>query len=73
MKRNRARPILIRHVNLLWYPVTLVPVIGLFLASAYGLVPGIVGPLALFLLFFWLFSFGFAVYAKLRKPKDPRQ
>ena len=73
MSRRRPRAILIRRVSLIWYPVLLVPVVALFLASAYGYLPGMVGPLALFLLFFLLFSFGFAVYAKLRQPKDLRQ
>ena len=38
-----------------------------------GQLPIVVLPLALFLLFFWIFSFGFAIYAKVRKPKDLRQ
>lgn len=73
MKGNKAKEVLIRRVNPLWYPVALVPLVALFLASAYGYLPMLVGLFAIFLLFFWLFSFGFAVYSKFRKPKEPRQ
>jgi len=73
MKSPQPKEVLIRKVNLLWYPVALVPLVGLFLASAYGYLPMLVGLFAIFLLFFWLFSFGFAVYSKFRKPKEPRQ
>ena len=73
MKGDKARQVLIRKVNLLWYPVALVPLVALFLMSAYGYLPMLVGLFAVFLLFFWLFSFGFAVYSKFRKPKEPRQ
>ncbi len=71
MKGNR--PVLVRQVNLWWYPVTLVPLVALLLATAYGYVPALAGLLALFLFFFWIFSFGFAVYSKFRQPKEPRQ
>lgn len=73
MKGSAPRDLLIRRVNLLWYPVALVPLVALFLASAYGYLPALVGLFAVFLLFFWLFSFGFAVYSKFRKPREPRQ
>jgi hypothetical protein len=74
MKANKTKEVLIRQVNLLWYAVALVPLVALFLASAYGYLPALVGLFAVFLLFFWLFSFGFAVYSKFRKPpKEPRQ
>lgn len=70
---SKSRAVLIRKVNLIWYPMALVPILALFLATAYGYLPMLVGLFAVFLLFFWLFSFGFAVYAKFHKPKEPRQ
>jgi hypothetical protein len=73
MKGARNKEVLIRQVNLLWYPVALVPLVALFLASAYGYLPALVGLFTVFLLFFWLFSFGFALYSKYRKLKEPRQ
>lgn len=73
MSKAPVRPVLVKRINLLWYPVTLMPLVALFLASAYGFLPALVGLFSVFLLFFWLFSFGFAVYSKFRKPKEPRQ
>ncbi len=73
MKGGRNKEVMIRQVNLLWYPVALVPLVALFLLSAYGYLPMLAGLFAVFLLFFWLFSFGFAVYSKFRKSKEPRQ
>jgi hypothetical protein len=67
---GKRKDLLVRKVNLIWYPVTLVPILALFFAAAY--VP-LLGLLALFLCFFWLSSLGFALYARLRKPKEPRQ
>jgi hypothetical protein len=73
MRDAKPKQVLIRQVNLLWYPRALLPLVGLFLASAYGYLPALVGLFAVFLLLFWVFSFGFAVYSKVRKPKEPRQ
>lgn len=73
MKGDKAKQVLIRQVNLLWYAAALVPLVALFLASAYRYLPTLVGLFAVFLLFFWLFSFGFALYSKFRKPREPRQ
>lgn len=73
MPDRRPREVLIKRINWWWYPVTLVPVVALFLASAYGYVPYLVGLVALFLAFFWLSSLGFALYARFRKKKDLRQ
>jgi hypothetical protein len=73
MRAAKSKEVLVRKVNLIWYPVALVPIVGLFLASAYGFLPVLVGLFAVFLLFFWLFSLGFALYSKYRKPKEPRQ
>ncbi|MHB1109474.1 MAG: hypothetical protein ACYCZU_04020 [Devosia sp.] len=70
---RNPRKVLIHKINLVWYPVTLLPILALFLAAAYGYLPMLVGLFTVFLLFFWLFSFGFAVYSKLRKPREPRQ
>jgi len=73
MSGDKSKRVLIRQVNLIWYPVALVPLVALFLASAYGYLPVLAGLLSVFLLFFWLFSFGFAIYSKFRKSKEPRQ
>ncbi len=73
MRGPRSRPATLRRVNLLWYPVALIPIIALGGATLLGGLPILLFPIALFFLFFWLFSFGFAVYAKLQKPKEPRQ
>jgi hypothetical protein len=71
--RNRRPPTTLQSVKLLWYPLALVPIIGLTAAALVGWLPAIVLPIMLFFLFFWIFSFGFAVYAKLKRPKDLRQ
>ncbi|MDP1730886.1 MAG: hypothetical protein Q8L54_06835 [Devosia sp.] len=74
MSGPKSKEVLIRKVDLIWYPLALVPILALFLAGAYGYLPMLVALFAVFLLFFWLFSFGFAVYSKFRKPpKEPRQ
>ena len=61
------------RISLAWYPPALLVVIALLVLPVTGQLPIVVLPLALFLLFFWIFSFGFAIYAKVRKPKDLRQ
>ena len=73
MTRKRRPPATLRSVNLLWYPLALLPILGLAIASLIGWLPLIVFAITLFFLFFWIFSFGFAVYAKLKRPKDLRQ
>ena len=73
MRPPRSPPVTLRRVNLLWYPVVLIPIIALGAATLLGWLPLVAFPIPLFFLFFWLFSFGFAVYAKLRRPKEPRQ
>lgn len=73
MTRNRRPPATINSVNLLWYPLALLPILALAIAALVGWLPLIVFPIMLFFLFFWIFSFGFAVYAKLKRPKDLRQ
>ena len=70
----KSKEVLVRSVSLIWYPLALIPIVGLFFAAIFGYVPAMLAPMATFLLFFWIFSFGFAVYGKLRKPpKDLRQ
>lgn len=67
------RPVLMRRVNLIWYPVTLLPLLALFYFAFTGGLPIWVALIAVFLLLFWLFSFGFALYESLRKKPDLRQ
>lgn len=75
MNAQRYKPVLIRRVNLWWYPLALLPIIGLGWLSIIGTLPAIFAPLSLFALFFWIFSFAFAIAGKLKKtpPTDPRQ
>ena len=73
MKSPRKPPASIRTVNLLWYPLALIPIIGLGALALVGWLPLFVLPIALFLMFFWIFSLGFAVYAKLRTHRNLRQ
>jgi hypothetical protein len=63
---RRRAPITLRTVRLRWYAVALIPIAALVIAPLQGRVPGEVIVVAAFLLFFWLFSFGFAIYAKMR-------
>ncbi len=71
--KPRHKPLLVHRVNFIWYPVTLVPIVALFLAGSAGFWPVPLTLLALFLFFFWLSSLGFAIYAVLKKSKEPRQ
>ena len=73
MTRKKSPPSTLNSVNLLWYPVALLPIALLMIASLVGWLPALALPIALFFLLFWIFSFGFAVYAKLKSPKEPRQ
>ncbi len=73
MSDHRPRDVLIKRINFWWYAITLVPVLALFLAAAYGYLPIFVVLFAIFALIFWLSSLGFAIYAIFRKPKEPRQ
>lgn len=70
MSSRRPRPVLIRRVHLIWYPLTLLPILALFFAAATGYLPPLIALVALFLFFFWLSSLAFALYQRLRKPKD---
>ena len=79
LTRAANRPILIRRINLWWYPVALLPILALGWLTFANLLPGIFAPLVLFALIFWLASFVMAVIGKLRGPKadksapEPRQ
>ena len=73
MSRRQPRPVLVRSVHLIWYPLTLLPIVALFFAAGAGYLPPLVALAALFLFFFWLSSLGFALYQRLRKPKDGRK
>lgn len=68
---GKYKPILIKRVSLWWYPVMLLPILAFGWFSITGLVPAFLVPLSLFALFFWIFSLGFAIAGKLRKPRDP--
>lgn len=70
----KYKPILVERVRLWWYPLALIPILALLYAGFSGILPSLVSVLALFVFFFWLFSFGFAIYSKLtRRRSDPRQ
>ena len=73
MSRPRAHPGGLHKVNLAWYPLALLPILLLVGAPIAGWLPILVLPLGLFFLFFWLFSFGFAIYGKMTRAKEPRQ
>ena len=53
---------LLRSVNLIWYPVALVPIAALVWLGITGVVPQILAVLAIFCFFFWIFSLLFALY-----------
>ena len=61
-----------RTIRLWWYAVALAPIALLILAPLQGWLPGEVILPGAFLFFFWLFSFAFAIYAKLRQPRTRR-
>lgn len=71
-RRPPARADLPR-LRLWWYGAALPPVLGLVAAPLLGRAPLLLLPVGLFLLFFWIFSLGFAIYARLRKPPVLRQ
>ena len=73
MSKNPSKPILMRKVHLIWYPVALVPILALAYFSFNGTLPMMLGLAAVFLLIFWIFSFGFALYETFRKRPDLRQ
>ena len=72
-RRRKPKALLVGRVNFVWYPLTLIPILALVVAGLAGWLPSLVGLLGLFCLFFWIFSLGFALFGKLRPPKEPRQ
>lgn len=74
MAKLRNKPVLVERVRLWWYPIALVPILALLYAGFTGILSSLFGLVGLFALFFWVFSFGFAIYGKLKRPPpDPRQ
>jgi len=73
MSPRRGPPATLRNVRLWWYAVAAIPIALLIYAPLMGWLPAALIVVGLFLLFFWIFSLGFAIYAKLRAPKDLRQ
>jgi len=69
LARSANRPILVRRVQLFWYALALVPILGLGWLALQNLIPSLVLPLILFALVFWIASFVMAVIARLRAPK----
>lgn len=72
MKPAANREVILKRVNLWWYPLTLLPIVMLGYAAVAGWVPQLFAVLAVFLLFFWLFSLIFALVALVRKPQAKR-
>jgi len=75
MNDVRPRNVIVKRVNFLWYPLTLLPIVALFFAAAYGYISPWFGLIGFFAGMFWLFSLLFAVYSLFRKPpnREPRQ
>jgi hypothetical protein len=73
MPELRNKPVLIRRVNLVWYPLALLPILLLGYAALSGWVPQMLILASIFLLFFWIFSFGFALWSLTRGKTEPRQ
>ena len=67
---NENTPALLKSVNLIWYPVSLVPIAALLYLGVTGTLPFFAAIIAIFFFFFWLFSLLFALYEtfKRRKP-----
>ena len=73
MARPPKRPTSLSTVRLWWYAIAVVPIALLVAAPLLGWLPGEVIVIGLFALFFWIFSLGFAIYARVSKPRDLRQ
>jgi hypothetical protein len=73
LSRRPRPPSGLAGVRLLWYPLALVPILLLIGLPIAGKAPMLLLPLGLFLLFFWIFSLGFAIYARQRQPPVHRQ
>lgn len=61
---NPNAPPLLKEVRLLWYVMALVPIAAALYLGVTGVLPQFVAVLAIFVFFFWLFSFLFALYEK---------
>jgi hypothetical protein len=70
LARAGNRPLLVRRVQLRWYLLALVPLLGLGWLALTNLIPGMFLPLVIFALIFWLTSFAMAIVAKLRTPRQ---
>ncbi len=57
-------PQLITRVNFAWYAAALAAILALGWLSLSGVLPAMVLLLDMFLLIFWLFSLGFALYER---------
>jgi len=75
MNDVRPRHVIVKRVNFIWYPLTLLPIVALFLGAAYGYVSPWFALIGFFAFMFWLFSLLFALYWLFRKPpnREPRQ
>lgn len=74
MARAAGKQILIRRINLWWYGAAAVPIAALVYLGVKGIIPSVFAPLVLFLPIFWLSSLIFAIFKKLRGPRqEPRQ
>jgi hypothetical protein len=74
MAELRNKPVLIERVRLWWYGIAILPILALVYLGFTGILSPFIGLMGLFAFFFWLFSFGFAIASKLRKPPaDKRQ
>jgi hypothetical protein len=62
-------PPLIRRVNFVWYPLALVAILALGWLSLAGVLPAMLLLIDVFLLFFWVFSLGFALYERFVRKK----
>lgn len=61
------------QVELVWYGVGLVPIVAVLLATLAGWLPAPVLFLVIFVAIFWLFSFVFAVIAKIGDLRGRKQ
>ncbi len=66
------RPDLLRGLNLIWYPITLVPILALAWLGWSGVLPGWALMFSIFFGFFWLFSLLFALYVTWTKRGERR-
>jgi hypothetical protein len=63
-------PPLIRRVTFVWYPVALAAILVIGWLCLAGVLPAMLILLDAFLLVFWVFSLGFALYASfVKKPR----